>query len=362
MATEGSVYQRKDGRWVAQYRDAKDKVRYIYRKTRAEAKKALREALQDRDDDIVPDDRLIAGQYLDEWMDERKNTVSYGTWRVQESMIRNRVKPHIGDKRLCKLSAKDVRQMYRSLLADGLTPSTIGRIHAVLKQSMRECVRSKYIRTNPLDDVKPPKLTHKEKDVLAPDEVRRLLDAVEGDRFECAFYLCSLVGLRIGECLALRFEDIDLERGTIRVERTLYNGECSEPKTQSSRRVLSLPQKALDSLVRLCEVQANLTGYLFATSSGKPVDVSNFYKWTWRPALRKAGLPENITPHSLRHGTASLLLNQSIPVPVVSRYLGHSNSQVTMRTYAHVIDGTSGMAAQVIDEALTSPHTHQKPF
>jgi len=352
MTAEGSVYQRKDGRWVAQYGDAKDKVRYIYRKTKAEAKKALREALQDRDDGFVPADRLTVGMYLDEWMDERKNTVSARTWRVQESMLRNRVKPHIGDCRLFKLSSKDVRHMYRSLLADGLTPSTISNLHAIVKQSLQDAVREKRIRTNPLDDVKPPKQDRKEKQVLTPDEVRRLLNAVKDDRFECAFYLCSLVGLRIGECLALRFEDIDLERGTVRVERTLYNGECSEPKTHSSRRVLTLPQRVRDSLLRLCEVRANPTGYLFATSSGKPVDVSNFYKWSWRPALRQAGLPESITPHLLRHGTASLLLNQSVPVPVVSKYLGHANPQVTMRTYAHSLRGTSGMAASGMDAAL----------
>src|SRR5215211_1998758 len=236
MATEGSIYQRKsDGRWVAQYRDAKDKVRYIYRKSRQDAKTALREALQDRDEGFVPADKLTVGQYLEEWMDERKNTVSYRTWRVQESMLRNRVKGHIGDKRLCKLSAKDIRQMYRSLLADGLTPSTIGRIHAVLKQSIREGLREKRIRTSPLEDVKPPKQNHIEKDVLTSDQINRLLDTVRGDRFECALYFCSLVGLRIGECLALRFEDIDLERGTIRFDRTLHTGECSEPKRKSSR-------------------------------------------------------------------------------------------------------------------------------
>jgi integrase len=354
MATEGSVYQRKDGRWVAQYRDAKDKVRYIYRKTKAEAKKALREALADRDEGFVPAEKLTVGQYLEEWMDERKNTVSARTWRVQESMLRNRVTAHIGDKKLCKLSGKDVRGMYRSLLADGLTPSTVSNLHAIFKQSLRDAVRDKRIRANPLEDVKPPKQSsRKEKDVLTADEVRRLLDAASGDRFECVFYLCSLVGLRIGECLALRFENIDLERGTIRIERTLYHGECSETKTPSSRRVLTVPQKALEALVRLCEVHANPTGYLFATGSGKPVDVSNFYKWTWKPALRRAGLPESITPHSLRHGTASLLLNQNVPVPVVSKYLGHSNPQVTMRTYAHALSGTSGMAAQGIDEALS---------
>ena len=101
MATEGSVYQRKDGRWVAQYTDAKGKTRYLYRKTKTEAKKALRQALKDRDD---------IEMYLDEWMDERRQTVSHRTWRVQESIIRCRVKPHIGSHRPSKLSGKDRRR------------------------------------------------------------------------------------------------------------------------------------------------------------------------------------------------------------------------------------------------------------
>jgi integrase len=352
MATEGSVYQRKDGRWCAQYRDAKDKVRYIYRKTKAEAKKALREALQDRDDNIVPADKLTVGLYLDEWMDERKNTVSTRTWRVQESMLRNRVKPHIGDTRLCKLSPADLRGMYRRLILEGLTASTVGNVHVILKQGLRDAVRDKRIRTNPLDDVKPPKQKRKGKTVLTPDEVRRLLDAVKGDRYECAFYLLALTGVRIGECLALTYDSLDLQAGTITISSTLYHGECTAPKTASSRRTLTLPQRVLEAVVRLCEVKGDQSGYLFATSSGQPVDVSNFYKWSFRPALRRAGLPESITPHQLRHGTASLLLNQNVPVPVVSRYLGHANPGITMKVYAHVIDGTSGMAADGIDDAL----------
>ena len=351
MTAEGSVYQRKDGRWVAQYRDAKDKVRYVYRKSKGEARKVLRAALKDRDDGYVPADKLTVGLYVEGWMEERRTTVSGRTWRVQESMVRNLVKPHIGDKRLCKLSPADVRAMYRSLLAD-LTPSTVGRVHAILKQAMRDAVRDKHIRTNPLDDVKAPKQQRKEKDVLTADEVRRLLETVRGDRFECAFYLCALLGLRIGETLALRFEDVDLERGTIRVERTLYHGEVMPPKTLSSRRTLTLPSKALEALVRHCESSSKPRGYLFATASGKPVDVSNFYKWSWKPALRKAGLSETLTPHQLRHGTASLLLNQNVPVPVVSKYLGHANPGITMKVYAHMIDGTSGIAAEGIDDAL----------
>ena len=283
-------------------------------------------------------------------MEDRRDTVSARTWRVQESMVRNRVNPYIGDVRLCKLTPADVRSMYRSLLSDGLTPSTVGRVHAILKQAMRDAVRDKHIRDNSLEDVKAPKQERKEKYVLTPEELRRLLETVRGGRFEGVFCLCSLVGLRIGEALALRCEDVDLERGTITVERTLHEGVCSAPKT-SSRRNLSLPQRALEALVTHYGGKNNPTGYLFATASGKPVDVSNFYRWSWKPALRRAGLPE-ITPHQLRHGTASLLLNENVPVPVVSRYLGHANPSVTMRTYAHMIDGTSGIAAQGIDSAL----------
>jgi integrase len=217
---------------------------------------------------------------------------------------------------------------------------------------MRDAVRQKLIKTNPLEDVKPPKQKRNEKVVLTADQVNHLLETVRGDKYECVFALCALVGLRIGECLALRFDDLDLDTGTIKVSRTLHNGECSSPKTPSSRRTLTLPQRALKSLERLCSTTDG-RGYLFATSSGKPVDVSNFYKWSWKPTLRRAGLPETLTPHQLRHGTASLLLNQNIPVPVVSRYLGHSNPGITMKVYAHMIDGTSGMAAQGMDNVLS---------
>jgi integrase len=89
-------------------------------------------------------------------------------------MLSNRVKPYIGDVRLCKLTPADVRGIYRRLLSDGLTPSTVGRIHAILKQAMRDAVRDKHIRANPLEDVKAPKQERKEKAVLTPDELRRL--------------------------------------------------------------------------------------------------------------------------------------------------------------------------------------------
>jgi hypothetical protein len=151
MATEGSVYQRKDGRWVAQYTDAKGKTRYLYRKTKAEAKKALREALKDRDDNFVPADKIIVGMYLNEWLDERRQIVSYRTWRVQESIIRCRVKPHIGPQRLCKLTGRDVTKLYRRLLTDGLSSSTVGHTHVTHARNPQSSVagcRSRQVHSH----------------------------------------------------------------------------------------------------------------------------------------------------------------------------------------------------------------------
>jgi integrase len=290
--------------------------------------------------------------YLDEWIAERKNTVSAGTQRVHESIIRSRIKPHIGTVILCKLSGKDIRELHRRLLSNGLSASTVGHTHRLLKQVMRDAVRDKYIRDNPLDEVKPPKQKgNGKKPVLDAEQLERLFETVRGDRFECAFYLMALCGLRIGECLALTFDSLDLERGTIRIEHTLYNGQRFDTKTPSSRATLTLPQRALEALRRHCD-GLDGGGYLFATSSGKPVDVSNFHKWTWKPALRKAGLPENLTPHGLRHGTGSLLAEQNVPLPVISRYLRHANPRITSQVYLHELGDTSGVASAAMDAAL----------
>jgi integrase len=350
MAAEGSVYQRrKDGRWVAQYRDANGKVRYLYRKTRAEAKQALRKALTDRDNGIVPPSKMTVGIYLDGWMDDRRSTVSTRSYVNQESIMRRHVKPHIGSQKIASLSSKDIQRLYHRKLSEGLTASTIRQIHSLLNQALREALHSKFIKSNPMDGVKAPKQQRREPEVLTPEQVRHLLDIVRGDRFEAAYVLGATCGLRIGEVLSLRADDLDMGRGTLTVRRTLWRGKVYSPKTPSSQRTLILPQRALDSLLRL---SSTADGYLFATSSGKPVAAHNFHKCSWRPMLAKAGLPQSLTFHKLRHGAASLLLNQNVPIPVVSRYLGHANPGVTMRVYAHMIDGTSGMAAQGIDEAL----------
>lgn len=121
MASEGSVFRRKDGRWVAQYKDATGKTKALYRKTKGEARAALRQALKDRDEGIVPASKMTVTELFDELLDEMRDTVSLRTWLNRESLVRCHIKPAIGSKKLAQLDHKAIRTFYRSK-QDQLSP------------------------------------------------------------------------------------------------------------------------------------------------------------------------------------------------------------------------------------------------
>jgi integrase len=227
----------------------------------------------------------------------------------------------------------------------------VGSLHVAINAACKEQVRARTIRSNPAADVKPPRNQQSsEKEVLTPRQVRALLQTVRGSRYETVIVLGATCALRVGEALALRWEDVDLDAGTVSIRHTLWKGKLYPPKTPQSRRTLRLPERALECLRRHSEHRKE--GYLLATRNGTPVAAENFWYCGWKPALRAAGLDESLTFHQLRHGAASLLLNQNVPIPVVSKYLGHASPNITMRVYAHVLAGTSGIAADGIDAAL----------
>ena len=150
----------------------------------------------------------------------------------------------------------------------------------------------------------------------------------------------------------------DLIEGTISIRRTLWRNETYSPKTGASEATIRIPARALDALRRHTRAKGNpRVGRLFPTRNGNPVAAPNFHK-SWKAMLRRAGLPESLTFHQLRHGAASLLLSQGVPVSIVSKYLRHSNPGVTLTIYAHVLDETGGLAADAMDQA---PGTGEGP-
>ena len=142
----GSVYQRKDGRWVGKFKDLEGSWRYVYRKSKADVKEALREAIRDQEEGISPD-KLTVSDYLEDWLESQKGVVSVRTLIVKKGNLRVHVYPTLGNKRLSKLTAKDIRGIYQG---KDLKPATVNKILGTFSQALDDAV-GKYIRVNPGD-------------------------------------------------------------------------------------------------------------------------------------------------------------------------------------------------------------------
>jgi integrase len=188
-------------------------------------------------------------------------------------------------------------------------------------------------------------------EILSPDQVKQLIFTCRGDRLEGVFVLGATCGLRVGEALGIKFSDIDFGNGTLTINRTIWRGKSLPTKTNNSRRTIKLPKIALESLHRHKENGIEDSDWVFPTAKGNPHYAANFYRHNWKPMLKKSGLPP-ITYHQLRHCAASFLLSQRVPIPVVSKYLGHANPSITLAIYSHMVDNDDGLAGNAIDKIL----------
>ncbi len=186
----GRVYQRKDGRWAGKYRDIEGSWRYVYRKTEAEAKEALKEAIRDKEEGISPD-RLTASEYLEDWLENQKGVVSVRTLIVKRGNLRIHVYPGLGSMQLSKLTSRDVRRIFQG---KDLRPRTVNKILGMFSQALDDAV-GRYIRTNPAREVKRLRQPQQEIEILSPDQVKKLLEYCYGDRSERVFVLAATCGL-----------------------------------------------------------------------------------------------------------------------------------------------------------------------
>jgi integrase len=257
---EGSITRhKKSGKWMARYTvetPTGPKRRTIYADTRKEAGEKLAKALSDRADGIVVDDKnLTMGEYLDRWLsDAVRGTVRESTFSRDKYLATNHIKPSIGRVKLKNANALHLARLYRERMDSGLSPSTVQKIHHILHKALAQAVRWDLIPRNPADSVTAPAPTTKEMHPLSAEEARRLLEAARGDRLEALYVLAVHTGMRRGELLGLKWEDVDLDGQTFRVRRTLTrtdNGRrlaLGEPKTRKSRRTVKLTQGAVEAL------------------------------------------------------------------------------------------------------------------
>lgn len=355
---EGSIYKRKrDGLWAAQYLvdtpEGKTKRKYVYGKKRKDVAEKLAEALKERGEGLLLDaGTLTVAEFLADWMDSEKESVRESTQSRREQVLRLHVYPNIGHLRLGKLNALHVQRLYAAKLDEGLSPGTVRLIHANLSKALQKAVRWRLVSVNVARSATAPKNNAEEVKPLTREEVKRLLDAARGDRFEALYVLAVTCGLRRGELLGLRYEDIDLKRGTLQVRRSVSKGKTNLPKTSKSRRSIKLGRIAIEALRRHKKRQTVLSEWVFCTTKGTPICSQNLLWKAWGDMRERAGLPEGTHLHQLRHTCATLLLQENVHPKLVSSLLGHSTIQQTLDTYSHVIDNMLGSVADGIDEAL----------
>jgi integrase len=344
------------------------KYRYLYGKTRAAVAEKLTKAMADRNGGLIFDaGNLTVGEYLDSWLsDSVRGTVRPSTFERHEGIIRLHIKPSLGRVWLKKLTPAHVRGLHREKLDAGLAPATVGKIHSTLHKALSQAVSDGIVPRNAAD-VKAPRPTPEEISPLSEPEVRAFLDVAResGDRFEALYMLAITTGLRRGELLGLRWDDVSMERSTLRVGRALVREggrhTLGETKTRRGRRQINLTPRTVSTLKahrkKQLEEKIKLTGLykdhglIFATRVGTPLNPENLVNRWFKPLLERASLPE-IRFHDLRHTCATLLLGRGVHPKLVQELLGHATIAMTLDTYSHYMPSMGNQAAGAMEDAL----------
>jgi integrase len=357
---EGSVYRRKDGRVVGEYEDANGITRYITSKTKTkrEMKAIIRKALEDRDKGIAHDsENLTVEKYMDRWLESIRDSVRPGTFKPYEAITRLHIKPTLGKTKLDKLNALQLETLYRRKLKAGLSARRVRYIHVTIRKALKDAVRLQLLSRNVADAAIPPRQTKPKIQPLTQEQMKALLEAARGDKLEALYVLACTTAMRQGELLGLQWKDIDLDTGALRVNRSVYDGVISPPKTATGNRTIKLSRLATAALkehrLKMAK-QLGISEWVFPNSRGTTINHQNLHNRSWKPLLKRAGLPHSTRFHDIRHSAITLLLSKGIPVKVVSEMAGHADVAITLSVYQHVLPHQQGACAEGMDEALGS--------
>lgn len=372
------ITKRKDGRYMGRYTvhtPDGPKRKLIYGRKYKDVERKLAEARGDAARGIVFDTKgITVGEWMERWLsDVVKPNKTHRTYATHRQQVRSHIIPASGRVKLEALRKAHVDRLYADLLRPkpqgaGLAPSSVRRVHAVLHAALEEAVRGDLIPRNPAAHVNKPKVRQQEIEPLDAQQARTFLDAAKGDRFEALYVLCLMAGLRQGEALALRWSDIDLDKGTLRVSRQLQRVrrdgdksgtlEFSEPKN-ASRRTVGLPRRAVSALrshrKRQLEDQLRAgalwqdNGLVFTNLTGGPLDAQNIVNRSYKPLLKRAGLPA-IRFHDLRHSCLSLLAQRGEPIRDLQALAGHATAAFTLQRYTHHYDASARRTADAMGD------------
>jgi integrase len=368
---EGNIYRRADGRWEARlrvgYRNGKRSRRSVICKTRAEVSAKLRELIHAHEQGSLDAPvRLTVKQFLAQWLEESaRPKLRPRTFATYAQVIRTHIEPSLGSIALRKLTPNHVQAWLNERMRAGLSPRTCQHARAILRASLTRAMKWGYVSRNVAALVDPPRVPRAEIKPLTPDQARQLLTAAGSHRFGALVTVALALGLRQGEALGLRWEDVDLEAGVLHVRHSLQYPKGGgwvlvEPKSERSRRTIALPQIVITALRahRLRQNENRLlggsawreSGFVFTSRVGTPLDPWAVIK-AFKRLLRDAGLPD-IRFHDLRHTAATFLLAQGVDPRTIMETLGHSQISLTLNTYSHVLPSLQHDAAEKMNRLL----------
>lgn len=315
-------------------------------------------------------DRLTVGAYLDAWLEDSvAGTVARHTERDYRDKVRLHIKPEIGRLRLAELTTQHLNRLYRKKLKSGLGAASVRYIHVTMSKALHEAEGADLVRKNVARWAKPPKQEHVEKPVLSVADAMLFLEAIRDVRMEALYLLAVTTGLRRGEMIGLKWEDLDLEKGTLRVSRSLdqHYGPAKEnaPKRAASRRPAVLPAPVVGALGRrAAEQEAERlaggkawrgspegSGFVFTTRLGTPERGDNLLARSLKPLMEKAGLPRH-NFQTLRRSNATFLVLLGVNPRVAMSWLGHSDVATTLKFYQQAPDELQEKAAELMGELL----------
>jgi integrase len=363
-----SIQKRGPSTWLSQFeleRTAGKRRRYscTVKGTYKEAQKALTEHLNAADKGMLADPtHMSVGEYVLRYLSTTL-TQSPKTLERYTELAERQIIPHLGSLPLSKLRPEHIEQWHSTLLASGLAPLTVRHAHSVLKLVLGRAVENGTLSRNAAGIRKPPKVEIKEVEILAPAQVEAVLSALKGHRLHPVASLGLATGCRRGELLALEWRDVDLDRGVLRVERSLEETRSGlrvkEPKTKRGRRNIGLAADAIALLrehrkqqleLRLALGQGGQPKLVFSTIEGEHLSPNGLSR-SWRQICRARKLP-CVPFHALRHTHASTLIRAGVDVLTISRRLGHSTAAMTLDVYGHLIEGSDAAAAKAIEGIL----------